>query len=79
MSTLLATIFFTSVTTLLYMSYNDLYRIAAKAFGFVVIGNGYSKRHYTLRFSEAISWAACYADGANVYKRGIWVASKMQS
>jgi len=56
----------------------NLYRIIAKAFGFVVIGDGYKKRHYTLSFKEAVSWAACYSDGANVYKRGIWVASKKQ-
>lgn len=78
MSTLLAIIFFTSVTALLYMSYSDLYRIACKAFGFVIIGNGYNKRHYTLSFKEATQWASCYSEGANVYKRGIWVASKMQ-
>ncbi len=56
----------------------NLHRILSKAFGFVVIGDGYSKRHYTLSFKEAVSWAACYSDGANVYKRGIWVASKKQ-
>ena len=55
-----------------------LHSIIAKTFGFTIIGHGYRHRHYTLRFSEAISWAACYADGADVYKRGIWVASKMQ-
>lgn len=53
--------------------------ILCKTFGFVVIGNGFKHRHYTFSFKEAISWAACYSDGANVYKRGIWVASKMQS
>lgn len=78
MSTLLATIFITSVTALLHMTYTDLHRIAAKAFGFVVIGDGYRHRHYTLSFKEAVSWAACYSEGATVYKRGIWVASKKQ-
>jgi putative exporter of polyketide antibiotics len=75
MSTMLATIFFASVTALLYMLQSELHRLACKAFGFVVIGNGYAKRHYTLRYSEAVSWAACYSEGANVYKRGTWVAS----
>lgn len=54
-----------------------LHRLIAKAFGFVIIGNGYSKRHYTIRYSEAVSWAACYDDGANIYRKGICVASKM--
>ena len=56
----------------------NIHTFIAKAFGFVVIGDGYKHRHYTLRFSEAISWAACYADGASIYKRGIDVASKKQ-
>lgn len=79
LSFIFAASFFASLTAMLYIIKDDIHRIAAKAFGFVVIGNGYTKRHYTLRFSEATQWAACYADGANVYKRGIWVASKMQS
>ena len=55
-----------------------LHRIIAKTFGFVIIGNGYRHRHYTLSFKEATQWAACYADGASIYKRGIYVASKKQ-
>lgn len=54
-----------------------LHRTLSKAFGFVVIGNGYRHRHYTLSFKEAVSWAACYDDGANIYRKGICVASKM--
>jgi hypothetical protein len=52
--------------------------IIAKTFGFMIIGDGYTKRHYTLSFKEALAWASCYADGANVYRKGIWVASKKQ-
>ena len=57
---------------------HNLHTILAKAFGFVVIGDGYKKRHYTLSFKEAVSWAACYADGASIYGKGICVASKKQ-
>ena len=55
-----------------------LHRIIAKTFGFTIIGNGFAKRHYTFTYSEAVSWAACYSDGANIYKRGIWMAAKLQ-
>lgn len=54
----------------------NIYNVLAKAFGFVVIGNGYKKRHHTISFKEAAEIAACYDDGANIYKRGIWVASR---
>ena len=64
MQTILAIIFVTSVATLLHMTYSDLYRIAAKTFGFVI--------------SEAVSWAACYSEGATVYKRGTVFAAKLQ-
>ena len=57
--------------------FKTLHRLSCKAFGFVVIGHGYSKRHYTLRYSEAVEWAACYDEGASVYYRGTWLASKM--
>lgn len=57
----------------------NIHTFIAKAFGFVVIGEGYRHRHYTLSFKEAVSWAACYADGASIYKQGIWVASKKLS
>ena len=56
----------------------NIRNILCKTFGFTIIGHGYRHRHYTLSFKEATQWAACYADGADVYKRGIWVASKMQ-
>ena len=78
MSTLFAIIFFASLAALLHLHKTELHRLACKAFGFVIIGNGYSKRHYALRYSEAASWAACYGEGANIYKRGIWVAAKLQ-
>ena len=77
MSTLFAITFFASLAALLHVLKSDIHRAIAKAFGFVVIGNGYTKRHYAIRFKEATAWAACYGDGANIYKRGIWVASKM--
>jgi hypothetical protein len=48
----------------------------AKPLGFVIIGHGYKKRHYTLSFKEAVSWAACY-EGASVYRRGVLVATKL--
>jgi hypothetical protein len=54
----------------------NVYNTIAKAFGFVVIGNGYGKRHYAISFKEALSWAAGYDDGATVYRRGLPVASK---
>lgn len=48
----------------------------AKSVGFTIIGHGYKKRHYTISFKEAVSWAACYDDGASIYLRGVLVASK---
>lgn len=53
-----------------------LHNLACRLFGFTIIGSGYKKRHYTLRYSEATQWAACYADGAVVYRKGLPVASK---
>lgn len=52
--------------------------ILCKTFGFVIIGHGYRHRHYTLSFKEAVSWAACYSEGATVYKRGTVFAAKLQ-
>ena len=77
MSTFFAITFFASLAALLHLHKTEIHRLACKAFGFVIIGNGYSKRHYAIRFKEATEWAACYDDGATIYKRGIWVASKM--
>lgn len=77
MSTLLITISVVAFTTSLYMYQSELRRLACKAFGFVVIGHGFKHRHYTLSFKEAVSWAACYGDGASIYRKGICIASKM--
>jgi hypothetical protein len=46
-----------------------------KTFGFMTIGQGFKKRHYTFTYSEAAQWAACY-DVATIYKRGNFVALK---
>lgn len=52
----------------------------AKTYGFTVIGNGFTKRHYTFTFSEAVSWAGCYGvSGASIYKGGIQVAYRGRS
>lgn len=66
-----------AVAASLYLVRRDLHRLAAKAIGFTIIGNGYGKRHYAIRYSEAVAWAACYDDGASIYKGGVLVASKM--
>lgn len=54
------------------------YIISALAlqFGFTVIGKGYKKRHYCFTKSEALQWVACYDDGASMYYRGNFVATK---
>lgn len=57
--------------------FKTIHRIIAKTVGFTIIGNGYKHRHYTLSFKEAVSWAACYGDGASIYRRGTWVAAKL--
>jgi hypothetical protein len=44
--------------------------------GYTIIGRGYAKRHYALTFDEALSWAACYDDGATVYASGYAVAQR---
>ena len=38
-------------------------------FGYRVMGFGYSKIHYTFTRREALSWVACYDDGAIVLRR----------
>lgn len=55
---------------------NKIKQAIAKRFGFTVVGLGYNKRHYTLSFSEALEWAACYDDGAIIVKNGIIIAQK---
>jgi hypothetical protein len=65
----------TSAATALYLMQDEIVMALKKAFGFCVIGQGFTKRHYTFTFSEAVEWAACY-DVATVYKRGNFVALK---
>lgn len=55
---------------------NTIKQAIAKRFGFTVVGLGYNKRHYTLSFSEALEWAACYDDGAIIVKGGVIIAQK---
>ena len=50
--------------------------ILALQFGFVIIGKGFAKRHHCFTRSEALAWAACYDDGATIYKGGVAVAFK---
>jgi hypothetical protein len=65
----------TSAATALYLMQDEIIMALKKAFGFCVIGQGFTKRHYTFTFGEAVEWAACY-DVATVYKRGNFVAMK---
>ena len=65
----------TSAAIALYMMQAEIALLLKKAFGFMTIGQGFAKRHYTFTFSEAVTWAACY-DTATVYRRGNFVASK---
>ena len=65
----------TSAATALYLMQDEIIMALKKAFGFCVIGQGFTKRHYTFTFGEAVEWAACY-DVATVYKRGNFVALK---
>ncbi len=58
-----------------YMMQDDIALQLKKTFGFCTIGQGFTKRHYTFTYSEAVEWAACY-DVATVYKRGNFVAMK---
>ena len=52
--------------------------IFAIVFGYVVTGNGYKKTHYCTTKSEALSWLACYPDGATILKRGKFYAARKQ-
>jgi hypothetical protein len=68
----------TSIASLAIASYIMQAEIALqlkKTFGFMTIGQGFKKRHYTFTYSEAAQWAACY-DAATVYRRGNFVALK---
>lgn len=66
----------TSLAIALYIMQDEIALMLKKAFGFVTIGQGFNKRHYTFTRSEALTWAACY-DNATVYRRGNFVASKV--
>ena len=65
----------TSLTIALYMMQNEIALQLKKTFGFMTIGQGFAKRHYTFTYSEALEWAAWY-DAATVYRRGNFVAAK---
>ena len=65
----------TSLAIALYIMQDDIALLLKKAFGFMTIGQGFTKRHYTFTRSEALQWAACY-DTATVYRRGNFVALK---
>jgi hypothetical protein len=65
----------TSLITALYIMQDNIIMTLKKTFGFMTIGQGFKKRHYTFTYSEAAQWAACY-DVATVYKRGNFVALK---
>ena len=65
----------TSAAIALYIMQDDIALLLKKTFGFMTIGNGFAKRHYTFTRSEALQWASCY-DSATVYRRGNFVASK---
>jgi hypothetical protein len=68
----------TSIASLAIASYIMQAEIALqlkKTFGFMTIGEGFAKRHYTFTYSEAAQWAACY-DVATIYSRGNFVAAK---
>jgi hypothetical protein len=65
----------TSLITALYIMQDNIVMALKKTFGFMTIGQGFAKRHYTFTYSEAAQWAACY-DVATIYKRGNFVAMK---
>jgi hypothetical protein len=65
----------TSLITALYIMQDNIVMALKKTFGFMTIGQGFKKRHYTFTYSEAAQWAACY-DVATIYKRGNFVAMK---
>jgi hypothetical protein len=64
-----------SLAIALYIMQAEIVMALKKTFGFMTIGQGFAKRHYTFTRSEALEWAACY-DVATVYKRGNFVALK---
>lgn len=66
-----------SLAIAIHLMHDDIVLMLKKTFGFLVVGNGYKKQHYTFSFAEALEWVACY-DGACVYKRGNFVAGKAQ-
>jgi hypothetical protein len=70
-----AIISLTSLAIALYMMQREIALLLAKTFGYMTIGQGFAKRHYTFTYSEAAQWAACY-DVATIYKRGNFVALK---
>ena len=65
----------TSLAIALYIMQAEIVMALKKTFGFMTIGQGFKKRHYSFTYSEAAQWAACY-DVATVYKRGNFVAAK---
>lgn len=65
----------TSLAIALYMMQDEIALLLKKTFGYMTIGQGFKKRHYTFTYSEAAQWAACY-DAATVYSRGNFVAAK---
>ena len=64
-----------SLAIALYIMQDNIVMALKKTFGFMTIGQGFKKRHYSFTYSEATQWAACY-DVATVYKRGNFVAMK---
>ena len=64
-----------SLAIALYIMQDEIVMALKKTFGFMTIGQGFKKRHYTFTYSEAAQWAACY-DVATIYKRGNFVAMK---
>ena len=65
----------TSAAIALYIMQDEIALLLKKTFGFMTIGDGFAKRHYSFTYSEALTWAACY-DTATVYRRGNFVAWK---
>ena len=64
-----------SLTIALYIMQAEIVMALKKTFGYMTIGQGFKKRHYSFTYSEAAQWAACY-DAATVYRRGNFVALK---
>lgn len=54
---------------------NKIRAAAARRWGYQVRGAGFDKTHYTLTFSAALEWAACYPQ-ATIYRNRRFVASK---